>query len=219
MPNHVTNKIKATPKIINSCLNSDGNFDFLLIIEKPKKLKSTDDGGVYINAENAAKNLFGEDTFHNALNKSIVDHDDVFNQFIMMVTNKKETGFYHDMDFARSEWGTKWNAYEQDISKVKDGEIRFNTAWSHPEKVINALSKKFPDEEIYIEYADEDIGSNCGSYSVKNGVRSDENIAPNWSKQSEDEKRKWTEFAFKLTNPDSDPKEFGYNEYWEYIGD
>lgn len=31
------------------------------------------------------------------------------------------------------------------------------------------LSKQYPNSEISVDYADEDIGSNCGSYVLKNG--------------------------------------------------
>jgi hypothetical protein len=32
-----------------------------------------------------------------------------------------------------------------------------------------ALSKMLPDCEVEVEYADEDYGYNCGSYTLKNG--------------------------------------------------
>lgn len=64
-------------------------------------------------------------------------------------------------------WGTKWNAYK---IASDDDYIQFNTAWSTPEPVIKALSEKFPDVEIRVEYADEDLGYNCGTYIYLNGV-------------------------------------------------
>lgn len=56
-------------------------------------------------------------------------------------------------------WGTKWNAY--DI--VSDYDVIFCcTAWSTPHPIWAALSKRIPDIQLVIEYADEDRGNNCG---------------------------------------------------------
>jgi hypothetical protein len=63
-------------------------------------------------------------------------------------------------------WDTKWNAY----SVAWDFDtLYFQTAWSTPAPVLIELSKKFPDTEIKVEYADEDFGSNCGIVIYKNG--------------------------------------------------
>ena len=35
--------------------------------------------------------------------------------------------------------------------------------------MLIALSKKFPDVLIEVDYADEDLGYNCGSFELKNG--------------------------------------------------
>lgn len=64
-------------------------------------------------------------------------------------------------------WGTKWNAYG--IERNSDTEIEFETAWSHPLPVIKALTEKFPEDVISVKYADEDLGSNFGQYTAKNG--------------------------------------------------
>ena len=57
-------------------------------------------------------------------------------------------------------WGTKWNSY----SNSYDGgdTICLQTAWSAPKEVIKALSAQNPDVAMELEYADEDIGANCG---------------------------------------------------------
>jgi len=63
-------------------------------------------------------------------------------------------------------WGTKWNAY--DISYQYD-DLYFDTAWSTPLPIWAALSARFPEMELVIEFADEDIGSNCGILTYKGG--------------------------------------------------
>lgn len=70
-----------------------------------------------------------------------------------------------------SHWGTKWNAYSVEWKDLGNGrvELRFDTAWAHPEPVIRALSRKFPTEIIEVQFADEDLGSNCGTYEIQGG--------------------------------------------------
>ena len=78
-----------------------------------------------------------------------------------------ETGYPDWYEWANAKWGTKWNSYENEYNGHDS--ITFWTAWSCPILVIEALSKKFPDVEIRVEYASEDIGLNCGSITLENG--------------------------------------------------
>lgn len=66
-------------------------------------------------------------------------------------------------------WDTKWNAYNCSGLEEGSDEITFDTAWSTPEAIIKALSIIHPNYIFRCEYADEDIGSNCGYYVFKNG--------------------------------------------------
>lgn len=62
-------------------------------------------------------------------------------------------------------WGVKWNAYSTE--RISDTEVKFDTAWSHPEPIIKALTEKFPTETIEVKYADEDLGYYFAHYTVK----------------------------------------------------
>lgn len=62
-------------------------------------------------------------------------------------------------DWRVSNWGTKWNCYEE--QEEADG-FTFWTAWAMPYQVLLALSDKFPDVRIDVQWADEDMGNNCG---------------------------------------------------------
>ena len=75
---------------------------------------------------------------------------------------------YSPMDWARGNWGTKWNAY--DVERSDETHVQFDTAWSHPVPVLEALSQKFPDTELHVKYADEDTGYNLGEYWMTNGT-------------------------------------------------
>ena len=67
-------------------------------------------------------------------------------------------------DWSRWNWGTKWNSYDGEWYE-EGASIQFNTAWSTPEPVYLALIKKFPNLDFNVEFADEDMGFNCGTFS------------------------------------------------------
>lgn len=63
-------------------------------------------------------------------------------------------------DWSIENWGTKWNAYE--ICATPD-DIRFDTAWSCPVPIVQALADHYI--PFRWEYADEDIGHNAGVWT------------------------------------------------------
>lgn len=79
-------------------------------------------------------------------------------------------------DWSVANWGTKWNAYgfEPDTDHSKEKEIRFLTAWSAPHPILEKLAKLFPDVKLEHEWADEDIGMNCGRCVYYDGERIEE---------------------------------------------
>lgn len=94
-------------------------------------------------------------------------------------------------------WGTKWNAYQ--IERNGPEEISFQTAWAHPEPVIYALARMFPDDIIEVLYADEDYGGNCGHYSMKGEhLVSSEMFLDEDGKPSEDYSFEKEKFAIEL---------------------
>jgi len=78
--------------------------------------------------------------------------------YIKNVQDYGESNWY---DWHNKNWGTKWNACETIV--LNENEVEFQTAWSTPEPIIKAISKKYH-TRVEVEYADEDLGSNCGSY-------------------------------------------------------
>lgn len=72
----------------------------------------------------------------------------------------------HDWyDWANKYWGTKWDAFDVDIS---ENEIRFTTAWCAPEPIFNEICKRFSDADIEFESEYEDnlltLGRNSDGY-------------------------------------------------------
>ena len=73
----------------------------------------------------------------------------------------KDNNWY---DWRIKHWNTKWNAYgfEPPAFSGDTGTMTFRTANCSPFPVIFKLSQKYPDVEIDLRYADEDIGYNVG---------------------------------------------------------
>ncbi len=68
-------------------------------------------------------------------------------------------------DWSIANRGTKWGAYgyEKGVDYSENGNsLRFLTAWSAPHPVIEKLAEMYPSVRLEHEWADEDIGSNCG---------------------------------------------------------
>jgi len=93
----------------------------------------------------------------------IHNFEDLGNVYINNVINYGYDTWY---DWSIKNWGTKWNSRN---TYVGDDYVEFETAWSCPVEVLMALSEKFSDVKIIVEYADEDIGSNCGGFILLNG--------------------------------------------------
>jgi len=79
----------------------------------------------------------------------------------------KKYGHNNWYDWANANWGTKWNAYN--VDHISDSEVRFDTAWSCSDVLIAKLSALHPSVDFTLTYADEDLGSNCGIITYKNG--------------------------------------------------
>lgn len=206
MPNWVTNKITAPSEVITAMLNADGKVDFNTMAPFPGPNNDWD--GIMMDAEEAAEILCGIPMSSHPLiasleagNRARFDikklSDESFKQFVGMVENFRACGYLHGMDFARKVWGTKWNACEP-TADPEAGTASFNTAWACPEGVLVKLSERFPEAEIKVTFADEDVGSNCGTFTLKDGQPIESDIAPSWSEMTDEQKAKWKAFAYQV---------------------
>ena len=131
--------------------------------------------------------------------------------------NKQEHQFTDWYNWSIENWGTKWNAYShEDVQDkaslekaIQEGEvvIRFDTAWSAPVPVIEKVASMFKEHELKFRWADEDIGSNCGHFKMKNGEPVDIEMAGNWNEMSKEDQGNWNLFALSVKNPDCDISE------------
>lgn len=195
MANWVLSKINASNEVINALKNDKGEIDFNTVLPRPAIFKEF---GEFIpvilrsDLENLVKHLNAKDK-ENGLEPlserlantpadklaevekqvresiereaAIIDKIDA-KDLALQAYCKLTTGSSDPLDWSTEHWGTKWNASEIIID---DKYLEMQTPWNFPFPVICELSKKFPDETISVDYADEDLGYNCGSFAVKNG--------------------------------------------------
>ncbi len=195
MANWVLSKINASNEVINALKNDKGEIDFNTVLPRPAIFKEF---GEFIpvilrsDLENLVKHLNAKDK-ENGLEPlserlantpadklaevekqvresiereaAIIDKIDA-KDLALQAYCKLTTGSSDPLDWSTEHWGTKWNASEVIID---DKYLEMQTPWNFPFPVICELSKKFPDETISVDYADEDLGYNCGSFAVKNG--------------------------------------------------
>lgn len=78
---------------------------------------------------------------------------------------EKKYGRNNWYDWSIDNWGTKLNA-ESTFVNAEQGYVEFETAWSVAFPVLQKMAKNYIGtigNRIIVEYADEDIGSNCAS--------------------------------------------------------
>lgn len=185
MPNHVSTILTAPKEVLDSLKLSDAvEVDFNTVIPFPEKLSKVTAEVQTVRTQAEADKINAE---RNARDAALPEEMRKFMGYdgprIHALTDEqaliliREYGALNWYEWDLGHWGTKWNAY--DAERLSDTEVRFDTAWAHPEKVLIALSKKFPQATVTVKYADEDLGSNLGSYILQNGERvSEEMFSP-----------------------------------------
>lgn len=173
MPNHIktivsfdADMVESIDKMLESMKSDDQKsvFDFNKIIPMPEELRHN----------TSPSRIVSEDEYpaiHEKEMKDLLDEDKYVSLSItqgMSDELKRDFGADNWYEWSVQNWGTKWNAYRAEMFGTS---LEFETAWSHPFPVMEQLSLKFPEITFYVRYADEDMGSNCGSYELQNGDR------------------------------------------------
>ena len=237
MPNHVKNVITIVDTggvpletIRAAFVNDEGRVDFNVIMPEPECLSGFEPHSGIVSVADAKTDaplnsnpMIASLEMQNratALNEYEGMSDEDKESVARAIENIKECGYayWYDWRTSAENWGTKWNAYGQpDEGYPEDAtEYTFETAWSHPFKLMRILSERLPEVTFNIKYADEDLGSNCGVYIAKNGEALSADIAPAWSEMADTEKAHYTKMAFELNYPGEDPRTYGYGEDWLY---
>ena len=98
---------------------------------------------------------------------------------------------------ARKSWGTNRDAYDVEVD---EDVIVFRTAWSTPMEIWLKLIEIMPNKKvIYVNYADEDIGSNCGRLKLQRGCMERVKEAGGWDEMVQEDKDYWEFFALRVT--------------------
>lgn len=179
MPNHVQNQITAPAEVIEAITRGYTPEEIQSYKDEIEELRERELTQWFTAERRESALKIREAEAVKRLTAKIVDFNMVIPQPVNIETGncsgKHDQGVICWLGWSRENWGTKWNGYELELERNEDGtaKLRFQTAWSHPMPVIEALSAKFPEAEIQVSYADEDLGYNLGKYEVLNGARTD----------------------------------------------
>lgn len=201
MPNHIKNIItlKGDEQKIREMLEEIqydelglGTVDFNKIIPMPESLNvesgSRTDKGIEM-VKTYLENMpeeqrdkegtydeFFEDLRSHSAEISDEEEKKIWNIGVTAVENLHKYGAPTWYEWCTNNWGTKWNAYGYDegTDYSASGNLHFQTAWSAPHPVIKKLAQMYPDIIFEHEWADEDIGVNCGRKCYSNGECTEE---------------------------------------------
>lgn len=167
MPNHITNIVRITAEPayllhIRKVIAGDEHhpiIDFNKILPMPEELSQVVSGFCKINGEEARvwREVSQEDG--TKVNRGVSPEE--LQEWI------RKYGANNWYDWSINNWGTKWNAYAQEDWSTDS--FKFDTAWATPALIFEALSTMFPEASFYVEFADEDMGNNCGTLTYSGG--------------------------------------------------
>lgn len=173
MPNHIAHRVKFIGEQLAEASqfvqSQDGNgdicpFDFQKIVPRPKDLDITSNGLVMY-LQNPFTIHHPCSTLIDGIRKAKLEWVQNFAQACINLNKHGHASWYL---WSLEHWGTKWNAYDQ--RQIEPGYFYFKTAGSHPRPIFIALSKRFPELTISVEYADEEIGFNLGRLEYRAGI-------------------------------------------------
>lgn len=203
MPNHIENIItlkgdeQKIREMLEAIQNDDygiGSVDFNKIVPMPKSLDieagSCTDRGLKLYKEFISEYLFDKNNPNilknprKALEEAEKDYlrtrkdikSDEWELGKNAWDNIQKYGVPTWYEWTVNNWGTKWNSYDYDVESnyERQNGLFFQTAWSAPHPIIKKLSEMYPDVFFEHEWADEDIGANCGRKCYEGGEQTEE---------------------------------------------
>ena len=164
------NTLLPMPETMNIEAGSRGDTGLRAYREFMKEAKALDHDAV-LDLEKKYREQFKEDP----------EIWDLGKQYYSNIENYGAPNWY---DWCIRNWGTKWNAYECSQVEPETRVLTFNTAWSGVPEIIEKISEKFPDVKVLYSWADEDIGFNVGSFTMKDGQVTAHNIPAPGSREA-----------------------------------
>lgn len=170
MANDIANVIVAPTHVINALIDHDGLISF-------SKIKPWD-GDEDVPCISATMDMVDKDQRHIKFPTRVLKNDVEGLLWVSRaIRNIALTGYGTWYDHHVDQWGTKWDAYRQEIEiGTAYSQAKFFTAWVTPTPIFEALSSMFPDEQIEVYYADEaHEHHNCGMVIYQNGKATTDN--------------------------------------------
>jgi hypothetical protein len=183
MPNHVTNQVTflgSTERIKElraKCKTDKSPFSFQGFYPRPEELEGTTSPAKIVSE--AEMQEWKDKLAKGELTEWEKDYRPITESESKRYNTKYGANNWYDWNLQN--WGTKWDCYSH--NEVDEGEIHFDTAWSTPMRALMQLSRMFDDLTIEVKYADEDFGSNVGTYTLQGGDIIDI-FQPEYSKES-----------------------------------
>lgn len=181
MPNHVQNVVrlqgdeKRVKEILETVKNDQyglGSVDFEKIDPMPPSLH-IDSGDRTYRLQNVYREFLesGSENEKEYLDQHPRITPEEWELGKQAYENIQEYGALTWYEWRIAHWGTKWNAYglSENTAQEPRNELRFQTAWDAPHPLLQRLSEMYPDVLFEYEWADEDIGSNCGRKKLLDG--------------------------------------------------
>lgn len=189
MPNWVKNVVTVSrmgdnndgfDKFVKECLNTkdkDGDnvpFTFNAVVPMPESLDIAEGSDTMLGITLVS----GTDVEKNNVRNRVNDEEKLKELEELgkkAISNMEKYGSYTWYNWRLQNWGTKWDACECYINNEDENSvcICFDTAWSTPEPLMQELSQKYG-VYVFVQYADEDLGCNCGEYEYQEGALTDE---------------------------------------------
>ena len=168
MPNWVFNKVRfygekeEIKELKDFVKGEEFEFDFNKILPMPEELNLTAGSEETIARSCAVARNLGKTTSEEfekdwARSKTFDEWADLGDKYLSNLKKYKASTWY---DWCWDNWGTKWNACDAFWSG--DNFVSFNTAWNEPTPIFYKLSELFPKVTFMVEFANEDIGNDCG---------------------------------------------------------
>lgn len=172
MPNWCENdlEISGAYSDVNNCRNEiapTNEVDFFKIVPIPDILSEICSGGRMINGKKC--NEWRKITIRDKVKIVAIPK-------IELKKLKAKYGVTNLIDWCYLNWGTKWSACDGDLISDWNGtidgigrvEFTFNTAWSPPIPIMDALIKRYPKLEFNLRYYEGGMGYE-GQYIGSNG--------------------------------------------------
>ena len=126
-------------------------FDFNDFVAMPESLNITSGSSV----SNAVKVLKGEANFGPGSDYPDLKEKDI-NEAKIYLSNVEKYGYGDWHNWSYDKWGTKWNACDEYVCEKEDDfcMICFQTAWSPPIPIVDAIMEQHPELNVELEYSE-----------------------------------------------------------------